>query len=336
MDPQQPMDDAPSEIEEEQDNPEDDHDPRESNNNEIRHRDNAIMDGDDEVDIADRIDAEFRELRVATAEELPPIMGQNDPRRMRLTREEKDWALDIKEVMEELPEINNLSDFWYAQYAIICKDNIDDAVHRALELQAFREEYKILDTHSDGIRRIHQLVKTSPERFMSLNFSQAEGTYIVTQDLTKVDVAQIGSTPEKLENWFAADFYLHNLIAPDLDSIRKGDFMIVETEGFRWAQKRDNKLMLRLFTELIACYPFCGTLKLYNTGTIFNSLFALCRMVLPADLKNKIQVSLKSEDRLDTYFLTPSVEEANRRMLATMEECLQRRYANEKSFKLDD
>ena len=89
---------------------------------------------------------------------LPTLMGPEDPLRMKLTREEHAWAWDIKDCIEMLDDLDNLCDFWYAQLAIVCQDNVEDAVRRAYGLQYFREEFKIRDTFEQGRHCMHQLV----------------------------------------------------------------------------------------------------------------------------------------------------------------------------------
>jgi hypothetical protein len=68
--------------------------------------------GDGELDNQDIIREEVV-MEVEEEEPIPAAMGPSDPPRRRLTREESQWALDIKYAIENLPEVDNLDDFWY-------------------------------------------------------------------------------------------------------------------------------------------------------------------------------------------------------------------------------
>lgn len=68
--------------------------------------------------------------------------SEEDNRTM-LSEQEISWALNIKRVIESHPELDSLSDYAYAQLALIVKDNIQEAVERTQHMQCFREEYDI-------------------------------------------------------------------------------------------------------------------------------------------------------------------------------------------------
>lgn len=264
---------------------------------------------------------------------LPATMGMDDPRRMILTRQETTWALNIKHAIEGTPELDNLTDFWYAQFAIICEDNIEEVVKRALGLQAYRQEYKILDTYNDANRRLRAYTSIFPTTYLSFSFSPLVGTYIIVQDGTKLDTTLI-SSPAQEEDFFAGGFYLHALLGSDFESLRKGEFWIVETEGFYWTQKQNFKLMRRGFSELLTVYPFQATLKLFNAGIVFNTVFSCCRAILPKNIRDRIEGGLTCDARLDSCFLVPSLEAARQRLLSRIEITLTRRYDNEATFTL--
>jgi hypothetical protein len=115
---------------------------------------------------------------------IPHILGLNDPRRMKLTREEYLWALEFKTEVEQLPELDNLSDFMYAQFAIIARGgNLDGAIQRAFGLQEFRHEYAIMGNLQDGQRQMHQLMKLYPQDLVSFSYSHDEGAYVLIRDI---------------------------------------------------------------------------------------------------------------------------------------------------------
>ena len=85
-----------------------------------------------------------------------------------------------------MPDLDNLSDLMYVQLAIVCKDNIEEALDRCYGLQAFREEYKMLDTYEAGRYYLKELIKIFPTMF--LNFAFAE-TFTVLGKTTGVIVS---------------------------------------------------------------------------------------------------------------------------------------------------
>jgi hypothetical protein len=86
--------------------------------------------------------------------------------RMTLTADERRWALAIKAAIEQEPEVDNLSDFMYAQYGIICKGNVADAVDRAESLQWYRHNYGVAGSLKDGEKALRDMVETQPEVYL--------------------------------------------------------------------------------------------------------------------------------------------------------------------------
>lgn len=267
-------------------------------------------------------------------EALPAIMGQDDPRRMLLTRDEHAWALDIKFLVERVPDLDNLPDFMYAQLGIVCQNNLDDALRRAYGLQAFREEYKIHDSLEEGRRLLHSLVTViQPLQFLSFSFSQGDGTYVLVHDVTKFETKHM-TTPRKANEWFAAAYYMQTVLNPDLESVRKGCICCVECEGFDVTKKQDFKIFQKMFSELMTSYPFRGVCKHYHTGLFCNLIISAFRKLLPKSLRDTFQIGLKFDCRLDEAFLVPTVAIANQRFLSRVDETLMRRYINESTFSL--
>lgn len=267
-------------------------------------------------------------------ESLPDIMGPEDPRRMRLTDEEWDWAQNIKARVEMTPELDPLTDFMYATFGIICKDKYDDALSRAEDLQKFRQEYDIQDTFEDGYRSLKGLFELFPEQWLSFTFSYEDGTYVAVQDLSKFD-ARVLTSPAKVRTCLAASYYLIHVVGPDLESVRKGSISLIECAGLNWMmRKQDFKFNQKMHQELFGVYPFRGVARHYNTGVMFNTIAAIVRKFLPVELRNSFQTGFVFEDRLDSVYLIPNAEVATQRMLNRMAETLKKRMDNEKSFSL--
>lgn len=300
----------------EEDESSDDSDEEEEEDDE---EENAVDDDDEEDD----------------DEGLPDIMGQDDPRRMKLTSEEYLWALDIMRAIKAIPEIDNLSDFFYAQLAIICENDVEDAVNRARALQYFRQEYDVQNTVEDGHRAIHNMVGLMPNFYLSFQFSPADGTYCVIHDDTKVETMTI-NTPEKITSMCAGSYYVMVLNGPDLESIRKGMLSMAECQGLDYTMRQDFKLILKIYNQLLSVYPFRGRIMHYHTGVVFNVMATMAKKTLPTHLRDQFQTGLIFEERLDKFFLVPTPEAATKRLLESFEKALRRRFANERTFSLSD
>ena len=270
-------------------------------------------------------------------ERIPSVMGPDDSRRMNLTDEEVDWALDIRDAIGMMPELDAVSDFFCVQLALIVKDDVGEAVERAMGLQAFKEEYNILDTYEEGSRCLRGLVHLLPRMWLSFAYSHDDGMYVEAHDLPKFDVSLIHN-PEKVRTFLAGIYYMHHAMNSDFAGIRKGTIVLVECEGFDWTKKATFNFQNRVFTELLSHYPYCIEGRHYNTGAVFNIYLSMLRKLLPEKLKKTLQVGFQLDERLDKYFLVPTVEAAEERMLLRLEECLRRRYENIKaySFPSDD
>jgi hypothetical protein len=278
---------------------------------------------DDDDDSGDAEDAE--------EEPIPSITGPDDPQRMRLTREETQWALDIKYVIENLPEVDNLSDFWYAQLAIICKHNVEDAIQKAMGLQSFRQEYGILESLKDGIRHISDVCRLLPQFVLAVSFIHQDGGYVGVVDWNKANFHKL-SSKQDVQSFFAGMYYLQHSMLPDLASIRNGFQMLAECQDVQWAKKKDFKLVIKLAFEMLNFYPCKVVIKNYHSGLVMNMLLSLLRRALPEGID--VHAGFCWDCRLDSLYLVPTVEAATERMLRQLNECLARRFENAKEFSL--
>ena len=265
---------------------------------------------------------------------LPEIMGPNDPKRMILTRQERQWALDIKNAVEHVPELDKLNDFWYGQLAIICKEDVADAVARVQGLQHFRQEYDINDTLQDGCQALQGMIKLLPQHELAFGFSHSDGCYINVSDMAKYEPAKKITRHREEIQWFAGSYYQLQAINPDLESIRKGSITLVECEGMEFKSKPEVKLLLKMTRELYAVYPFSGRVRHYHTGVVYNLVASMMKKILPTDVADKFQVGLMADVSLDQLYLVPTPEIATQRLLLNMHNALKKRIANEKSFVL--
>lgn len=267
-------------------------------------------------------------------EELPLIMGKDDPRRMELTMEEWEWAINIKGSVETNPDLDNLSDFMYAQLALICKDNTEAALKRIVALQDFRREYGIKETQEEACRAVNRYIELFPNSYLAFGFSKDDGAYMTAYDFSKFDTSAIDS-PKRVNELFVGGYYIHHVMCPDLATVRKGSVFLMECGGVKWNHKPDIKLAVLLYQQLVSVYPCQNKLKHYHTGVIFKVLSSLLKRALPEDQKHRFESGLVLDQPLDVMCLVPTPEAAEKRTLHNMQEALKRRYENEKYFSLD-
>jgi hypothetical protein len=264
--------------------------------------------------------------------DLGRLLVRDDPDRMLLTETEHRHALELKNRVERDTEIDNLSDFMYAQMAIICRGDVEVALEKCLGLQEYRKEYSVLDTYEEGGRCCQDIFEMFPEEFLSFSFSARDGTYVVMQDIGKFDPTVLGG-PKMADKWLKSMYYLHNVFCPEFESIRRGILMLTDCGEFtRWRECLRH--FKALFSELLFYYPFDIRVRNFNTGAMVNVSFSMLRPLLPAHLKEKFGCGFQFEGSMRDTFLVPSVEEANQRTFARMMVTLHQRYQNEKTFSL--
>ena len=268
---------------------------------------------------------------------LPPdalarIRNKDDPDRMKLTEEEHNNALRIKERVEGIPELDNLTDLMYGQLAIVCKDNVEDAEQRCWAMQYFRHEYLIEDRYNQGCQMMDIVFGLFPEQFLFFGFSESDGTYVWVHDLSKFEPRAF-TRPKLSDDYYRFQYYSHILFCPDFESIRKGIITVCECRDVN--MRRDvTKHVSKFFSEFLSHYPFNGQCRFFNTGTMVNIFASVLRKLLPKELRETFQVGYQMDGHLSEAFLVPNVEESNKRMLTNLKETLKLRYDDEKSFSL--
>ena len=263
----------------------------------------------------------------------PPAMDPFDPRRMEISPEEVVWAHAIKAAVQASPELDPVNDFWCAQLAIVDQDNVESALERVQHLQAFREQYRILDTASDGRKYLHDFVAMFPGYILSVCYDSTTGNYVLISDQAAFDM-RILDTKDKQYKCLGSAYYVVTALNPDLEGIRRGVSFLVECESYDWARNMSVNFYKLLWTELLM-YPLTYShVKHFHCGVLHNMLLSLTKRFLPHHIRAKIFTGCQFEERLDTLYLTPTVEAANQRLLARLDESISRRYASEASFQL--
>lgn len=270
----------------------------------------------------------------------PPIVKDN---RMVLTEEERVWAKEIKAAVEHTPELDSVSDFMYAQMAIVSMTNMDDAtipcvLERFQGMQSLREENGILDCYRQGCQSLDNLIlKLIPGSILAYSYLEEDGAYICSIDMTVFDM-DVLSDPEKVKGLMGASYYQFHAFNPDFKATRKGLTYLVECEGYHWKGQDmvQTKVFRRWWEELALVYPFhVQKVKYFHTGLFLNLLMSTARRFLPRHVQRRMEIGCQSEGgRLDQMFLTPTAQVANNRLVGRLQKGLEKHYDNEAIFVL--
>lgn len=143
------------------------------------------------------------------------------------------------------------------------------------------------------------------------------------------------SSPEKVNTWVSGYYYTQLSFNPDMDAIRRGVELVVECNGFDWRENLDLKILKKVFQEpQYACPSRHHSISYYHTGLFFNMLFGMAKKFQPEDMLRSVRMNCQAPDFLDEIYLKPTVEAANKRVLAKYEAALEQRYLNEATFSL--
>jgi hypothetical protein len=262
----------------------------------------------------------------------PPNHGPDDPERMHLTEQEFEQAWTIRQAIEGMPEIDNLSDFMYCQLAIIEKDNVQAAVERAWQLQLFRQNYDIRDTVADGKKYIRKLMDLAPGFLMDFGFY--DGAYSGFMNIKALEPKSFPN-PTSADDLIKGYYYFHQCGTLDFKTIRDGVTMHIECGGYEWKKHLSPSFFQRVYEEFLVAYPVRFLAKYYHANSLFNVLLATVKRLYPEDRRRSFfEVGCVAPLPLDAIYLQPSVEAADRRMFAVLQACLIRRYENQQNFAL--
>jgi hypothetical protein len=90
-----------------------------------------------------------------------------------------------------------------------------------------------------------------------------------------------------------------------------------------------------VWSEIATVYPFrIDKVKYFNAGTIMALVTSMLKPFLPKEVREKLEFGYQTEQRLDSLYLVPSLEEAKLRLVGRVEDTLRRRFANEGAFRL--
>lgn len=230
-------------------------------------------------------------------------------------------------------DIDQSSDYWYAQLALVCTDS-PQAIEKAKGIQILKQEFEIRDTLEEGCRAIQQLVELLPEMWLYFCYDRTTGRYTLVKDLSKTHSELLDPRTPNCNKFMVGYYYLFKASACDMEAIRKGMHVLVDCKNVGWHNKRACTVSKEMFDLVMAKYPFGMTVKHYSTGVIFNLFYSMLKKVLPDQSKLHFQNGFTSYCALRDVFLVPTTKAANERLVASLQQALKERYEHENMFSL--
>jgi CRAL/TRIO domain len=264
---------------------------------------------------------------------LPALDREGPGYRLEISDDYRQKARRFRDVVAQTAELDPMSDFWCTQWALTTDDDTEEFVERALQLQQYREEYGIVDTHAFARRCIREFLDTFPGFIIAYNYIPA-GHYVVIVDHAKLDIQALKRSPLI---YHRGAYFMNHLHFIDLESIRKGGILMFECEGYDWSKHVDFDTFRNTWTELGSVYPLkVHRLLFFHPGVFMNLLVSMSKKFIPSRIRDRFQMGCQFGDwRLDQLYNMPNFEAAQQRLWFRIEDALRKRYSNDLLFSLD-
>lgn len=264
-----------------------------------------------------------------------PVLGPLEEGRMKLTVQEAEWALNLKDAIAADPEVDPISDFMCAQIALMVKDDVEAGVHRAHHLQIFREEYAITDTLEQARKAIPAILELLPGVALSLSYNRSDGNYVFVYDMGAFDFKKALKTPENAKILLSGIYYLCHCLCPDLEAIRRGVIILTECSGFDWSRNMNLAFIRKMWNEILIEYPMdYQKMKYFNSGFFINMINSLKKRFLPKRIVDKMETGCVFEGRLSSIYLVPTLQACTERVTFRMLDNVTRRYKAQDQYQL--
>jgi len=267
-----------------------------------------------------------------------------------LSQAEREWALQIKAAVEEESSLHNLSDFSYAQLALVVdRGDVANALKRVKGMQVFRKEYAVNDTPAQACQSVRHVMNVHPGSFLNLDICPETGEGILAFDLGAFYPHRITTAspqaPNPIENFrqtILCEYYGMAAVNPSLQSIREGIYFLYEGSNFRWTNA-DTTLNQRIFDEMRDFYPTnFKKVMVYNTNSVVTLFWSLIKPFLPTKLWETLELGCqvngadhtKPNRTLSELYLQPDTAGAEHYMLERVHRFMVQRTENEKNFRL--
>jgi hypothetical protein len=265
---------------------------------------------------------------------------------MELTKEELQWALQLKEAFKQDDEIlaSTFSDMQIAILAIVDRGDVARSLERAQCLQAFRMQYNINDNVTEAIEIFRRHNQICPEMTLSLDECPNEdgkGSYVWAIDIAKYFPLRYLQHPKDFHYHIGWAYYFIKCTQPDFKSVREGFRQVFEVDGATW-QNVSIKVEMKLLDELLSYLPYRRRqVKCLRISPVILVFHSLLRPFMPKEEHDAFSFGsehfhMEFPDRIDQFYLQPSPEEAFESLMKRCQQFLNRRALNEQSFRLDD
>ena len=264
-----------------------------------------------------------------------------------LTEEEHGWTKALRDAQfyADAEFAKTISDFQYAQHAIIAKDQVEKGLKRIRRLQEFKKAHGIADNGSITIEKAKEIIKKMDEKapgfIMSFGREEKDGEVHGRHVFSmRYDTFLPANFDESDINNFFVGFYLWlEACQPDLESVRKGMAIVCECEGLGWKNFSLDleKRAAKLYQD---AYPIrIKEMSVLHPNRLMKVFYALCKPFLSKRVKEVFNMNVNSEDIKGRYSpeLLPATlggTQDQLDMFDKMIESLQHRLENEASFKL--
>ncbi|CAB9506868.1 expressed unknown protein [Seminavis robusta] len=268
----------------------------------------------------------------------------HEPINMALNDHEIRRAWQIKRAVEANEELQNLTDFEYAHYALGTSSRqngdepIEQVLHRIYMMQCFREEYNVKDSLEEGIQVLHDFTIQHRGVTLSVEFLPEGRNFISVEDLAKLYPARDMATPDQVRVYMAGMYYKNHAKMPFFFAIRDGCTAVCECDSMTW-DNYEHVAFERLNEQLVKWYPKKNKdLFFVNTPSVMNFVWGIWKRMLNQNHKETFHLGQRFEAvddrRLDSLYCIPNEEAARRNVLRKSFAFLQLRYKNQKEYRL--
>lgn len=214
------------------------------------------------------------------------------------TATEIQWALDIKQAAMADPAIDAeaVSDWEFLQHAIVAKHQVEKALERLHNLQAFQQKYGIRAASTmidDAVRDLRVFTKTHPGFFLSLgehngSSSAAAAAFkpqILCYAYKKFNANVMKNSPEAMAIYLRAAYYVTEASQHSLAALRSGLVVLVDCQGMSIAKNYSARSEIEARQLSIHAYPVrMHECALLQTFRLMRILYGLTKPFLPRKL----------------------------------------------------
>ena len=272
---------------------------------------------------------------------------------MAISDQERQWALAIKLEVEADSSLKPLCDMDYAQYAIVTQGNVENALLRIGRMQQYRETYKVDDSREQAQIALRRLFQQQPGHVLNIDADPERKFSVTASDWSMCKPENtLGNTISEggklLDNWdvfSVGSYYRVRSAQPTLEVVRTGFLALFDFHDADIGLIQGVDRVVGLWDEFERHYPMVWKSMLcYNTGTLANVAISLLKKVMRDDMINAINMGCTIVEnahatnvdtpQLKDFFLQPTREAAERKMLARVDELMIHRERNERNFTL--